>query len=242
MKDDFKNKPKLIEGIIFDDIGILQIVQQEEYLLNNPFGRMQQLNNNPSSIEAINMVKFLITFPDGYLTTNMAAYYFGVSENTLKSVINRNIEELSNNGLITLKGVELKEYLTNGFVGCTMQLTKIRHLTLLNRRVILNIAMLLRDSVVAKGIRYAILNVLDTNEGKILLQREVEKLKQQLIIETNRANHYQNAYEGLYEQYIRQKDYINTEISYKDRYEDLLNNRGYYDHQAYANTFPYPFY
>ena len=35
------------------------------------------------------------------------------------------------------------------------------------------------------------------------------------------------------------KDYVDTEISYKDRYEDLLYKRGYYDHQAYANTFPY---
>ena len=52
---------------------------------------------------------------------------------------------------------------------------KSRSLTLYNRRVILNIAMLLRDSIIAKEIRYVILNVLDTKEGQMLMLYETQK-------------------------------------------------------------------
>ena len=48
-------------------------------------------------------------------------------------------------------------------------------LTLYNRRTILNIAMLLRDSIIAKAIRYVILNVLDTEEGQTLMLLETQK-------------------------------------------------------------------
>ena len=48
-------------------------------------------------------------------------------------------------------------------------------LILYNRRVILNIAMLLRDSIIAKTIRHVILNILDTEEGQTLMLYETQK-------------------------------------------------------------------
>ena len=170
----------LIEGIMFEMNPIQQIIESEEFMLNNRYGRFNMLNSNPRLPEALDKIKILNTKPDGYMPIQMVANYFEVPINTIKATVNRNQEELFMNGLVVLKGEELKGYLSNDFVSCIMQLTKIRHLTLLNRRVILNIAMLLRDSVIAKAIRYTILNVLDTEEGQFLLQQRVYELEEKL--------------------------------------------------------------
>ena len=222
----------LIEGIMFEMSFAQQILENEEFMLNNKYGRSNMINYNPGLIEILDKVKYLNIMPDGYMTIRMVADYFEVPIKTIQKSIQRNQEELIMNGLVVLNGVELRQYLDSCFVGDRMSVTKIRNLTLLNRRVILNIAMLLRDSIIAKAIRYTILNVLDTDEGKMLLQREIERLKEE-------RDYYKQAYDGIYPLYRELKDYADTEISYKDRYEDLLYNRGYYDHQAYANTFPY---
>ena len=229
----------LIEGIMFEMNPIQQIIESEEFMLNNRYGRTNMLNSNPGLVKVLDDIKYLNTMSDGYMTIQMVANYFEVPVNTIVKCIQRNKEELFMNGLVVLKGEELKGYLSNDFVSCIMQLTKIRHLTLLNRRVILNIAMLLRDSIIAKAIRYTILNVLDTDEGQFLLQQEVDRLQQELEKQTQRANHYQDAYEGIYPLYRELQDYVNTNMSYKYLYEDLLYRRGYYDHQAYADAYPY---
>ena len=78
-----------------------------------------------------------------------------------------------------MTGDNLKQWKED--VRCIMQRTsdianpKSSSLTLYNRRVILNIAMLLRDSIIAKAIRYVILNVLDTEEGQMLMILETQK-------------------------------------------------------------------
>ena len=54
------------------------------------------------------------------------------------------------------------------------EINKSSILTLYNRRVILNIAMLLRDSIIAKEIRHVILKVLDTEEGQRLMLYETQ--------------------------------------------------------------------
>ena len=223
----------LIRGIWFEMSPIQQIIESEEFMLNNRYGRYNMLNSNPILPEALDKIKILNTMPDGYMTIQMVANYFEVPINTIEKSIQRNKEELFMNGLIILQGEELRQYKMSGMLQVdSISSRRINRLTLLNRRVILNIAMLLRDSVIAKAIRYTLLNVLDTDEGKMLLQREIERLKEE-------RDYYKQAYYGIYPLYRELKDYADTEISYKDRYEDLLYKRGYYDHQAYANTFPY---
>ena len=171
----------LIEGIMFDISLAQQIAETEEFMLNNPYGRSNMLNTNPRLPEALDKVKILNTMPDGYMTIQMVSNYFEVGYRTLQKSIQRNQEELFMNGLVVLEGEELRQYKMSGILGDFMSPNNIkRSLTLLNRRVILNIAMLLRDSVIAKAIRYTILNVLDTDEGKMLLQREVERLQQRV--------------------------------------------------------------
>ena len=230
----------LIEGIMFEMNPIQQIIESEEFMLNNRYGRCNMLNSNPGLVKVLDDIKYLNTMSDGYMTMQMVADYFEVGYRTLQKSIQRNQEELFMNGLVVLEGEELRQYKMSGILGDFMSPNNIkRSLTLLNRRVILNIAMLLRDSIVAKVIRYTILNVLDTVEGQFLLQQEVDRLQQELEKQTQRANHYQDAYEGIYPLYRELQDYVNTNMSYKYLYEDLLYRRGYYDHQAYADAYPY---
>ena len=171
----------LIKGIWFDVSLAQQIVESEEFMLNNSYGRSNMLNSNPGLLEALDKVKYLNTMSDGYMTMQMVADYFEVGYRTLQKSIQRNQEELFINGLVVLEGEELRQYKMSGILqGDFMSHRRINRLILLNRRVILNIAMLLRDSVIAKAIRYTILNVLDTDEGKMLLQQEVERLQQRV--------------------------------------------------------------
>jgi len=107
-----------------------------------------------------------------YCTPKMCAEYFEVDYNTIKSCIKRNIDELIENGLVRKTGKELKEIINN--VGYNMHLISnrtefiydeqsFRNNTniLLTKRTVFNIAMLLRDSVVAKEVRKAILDNLE---------------------------------------------------------------------------------
>ena len=171
----------LIEGIRFEMNPIQQIIESEEFMLNNRYGRCNMLNSNPRLVKVLDDIKYLNTMSDGYMTIQMVAYYFEVPVNTIVKCIQRNKEELFMNGLVVLEGEELRQYKMSGILQVdTMSSRRINRLTLLNRRVILNIAMLLRDSIVAKVIRYTILNVLDTTEGQFLLQQRVYELEEKL--------------------------------------------------------------
>lgn len=182
---------QLTNGIIFDVDKYMMLVQEEEYMLNNVYSRVNNLNNNLLTLEALDRIKILNTMSDGYMTTQMAADYFEVPVDTIRKLVIRNRQELEMNGLITLRGNELSDYLRQDFVMDIMSITKIRNITLFNRRTVLNVAMLLRDSLVAKAVRYVILNVLDTDEGKLLLEQENNKLKLELLKQQTIINQLQ---------------------------------------------------
>jgi hypothetical protein len=102
--------------------------------------------------------------PDGlHVTTRMVADYFEVGEEAVKSVAKRHREELRSNGMRTLRGADLQF-----FERANMDLSQASypqgraHLTLYTRRAILNVAMLLRDSEVARRVRTYLL---DTEEA-----------------------------------------------------------------------------
>ena len=174
---------KLVKGITFGGSNTnqeqpiaqlnpyIQLVQFEEGMIENIEVRRNFLAN-PFTLQALDKVKRLFTLHDGYCTTKMVAEYFEVPEITIKTLVLRNRKEL--NGLIVLKGDDLKQWKKN-----SSEIIASPSLTLYNRRTILNIAMLLRDSIIAKAIRYVILNVLNTEElelnGLILLKGDTLK-------------------------------------------------------------------
>lgn len=114
----------------------------------------------------LDRVKVVPTLPDDlHLTTEMVATFYDVDKETITTTVQRNKDELSRNGLRVLKGAELKQLKEElagqgGYARNEHSLNPaISQLTLFNRRTLLNVGMLLRDSVVAKQVRTYLLEV-----------------------------------------------------------------------------------
>ncbi|MDO0913421.1 restriction endonuclease [Streptomyces sp. DT2A-34] len=111
--------------------------------------------------DVLDKVKALSLLPDGmHVTTAMVAAYFGVSAEAIRQLKARHHEELSCNGMVTLQGSELAEFkrdVLSRFPGGYPQPRS--SLTLYPRRAVLNVAMLLRDSNVARQVRTYLLDM-----------------------------------------------------------------------------------
>ncbi|MFE3825176.1 restriction endonuclease [Streptomyces sp. NPDC059092] len=104
--------------------------------------------------EVLDKVKELALSPDGlHATTKDVAAYFEVSESVIRAVIHDHRSELQSNGYRVLSGEELS---------CFKQLSGIqsrsRSIGIFSRRAVLNTAMLLRDSIVARQVRTYLLD------------------------------------------------------------------------------------
>jgi hypothetical protein len=115
--------------------------------------------------DALDKVRALELLPDGlHVITSMVASYFEVTETVVNNLLERHREEMESNGLQVLRGAELRE-----FVNLNLRFTSgkfqqsypqhIRRLALYSRRTVLNVAMLLRDSAVARRVRAYLLDV-----------------------------------------------------------------------------------
>ncbi|MFJ2174222.1 hypothetical protein ACIOHE_15075 [Streptomyces sp. NPDC087851] len=130
-------------------------------------------------VEALDKVKALRMLPDGvHVTTEGVARYFEVSTDVIRQLTARHRAELSENGLQVLRGPDLREYqsdnmsLSSGGEGSYPQ--RRSSLTLHTRRAVLNIAMLLRDSDIARCVRTYLLDAEEGwREGYAALDRRV---------------------------------------------------------------------
>ncbi|MCT4354864.1 restriction endonuclease [Streptomyces sp. Je 1-79] len=105
--------------------------------------------------EVLDKVRTLSLLPDGmHVTTAMVATYFEVTVKTLESVMEDHRAELSASGLQVLTGKRLA--LFKG--ACGLQ-SRSRALAIFSRRAVLNVAMLLRDSEVARQVRTYLLDL-----------------------------------------------------------------------------------
>lgn len=111
--------------------------------------------------DVLDKVKVLIMLPDGlHITTRMVAEYFEVGEEAVKSLAKRHREEFQSNGMHTLRGPDLQSFHRSKMnlwdqsypQACTQ-------LTLYPRRTVLNVAMLLRDSDIARRVRTYLLDL-----------------------------------------------------------------------------------
>ena len=108
-------------------------------------------------VSVLEKVKELLLLPNTDIaTTKQVAEYFGVSSDIIRKNIERNKEELLNSGLKFMKYGDLVELLNRDIVS---QLKLSRQGTnVFSKRAILNLAMLLRDSKVAKEVRQTLLD------------------------------------------------------------------------------------
>ncbi len=111
--------------------------------------------------DVLDRVKALSLLPDGmHVTTAMVATYFEVTTEAIRQLKARHREELSSNGMLTLQGAELAQFkrdILSRYPGGYPQPRS--SLTLYSRRSVLNVAMLLRDSEVARQVRVYLLDM-----------------------------------------------------------------------------------
>jgi hypothetical protein len=111
--------------------------------------------------EVLDRVKALSLLPDGmHVTTAMVAAYFGVTAEAVRQLKARHPEELVSNGMVTLQGADLAKFKRDVLSRFPESYPQPRSsLTLCSRRAVLNIAMLLRDSEVARQVRTYLLDM-----------------------------------------------------------------------------------
>lgn len=125
--------------------------------------RQNILNNS----KAIKIAKEKIRIP-GYIyndvyyyTNDQIASFFDVTTRTIERIIETNKEELLSNGYTILKGKKLQEFKETAVLsGTDINVgTKTTILSVFNFRALLNIAMLLSNSNIAKQVRSTILDI-----------------------------------------------------------------------------------
>ncbi|MEV7058165.1 hypothetical protein AB0N60_31010 [Streptomyces microflavus] len=132
----------------------------EVALLESRALRVEQMGR----VDILDKVKSLVMLPDGiHVRTEDVARYFEVSTEVVKKVIQRHREEVTENGLKLLRGSELQVFHRD-----MLSLWKggkeesypqaATQLTLYTRRTVLNVAMLLRDSDIARCVRTYLLD------------------------------------------------------------------------------------
>jgi restriction system protein len=98
--------------------------------------------------------------PDGlHVTTAMVATYFEVTAETVRQLSKRHREELEANGMSVLRGADLRQFESDNMSRSLASYPQARRsLTIYSRRAVLNIAMLLRDSDIARQVRTYLLD------------------------------------------------------------------------------------
>jgi len=105
--------------------------------------------------DVLDKVKALATLPDDlHISVEMAATYYEVSPKAIESLIFDNKKELESDGMAVLVGERLSSFKED----CQIS-SRASSFTIVPRRAILRIGMLLRDSVIAQRVREYLLNV-----------------------------------------------------------------------------------
>lgn len=116
---------------------------------------------------------------DMVVTVQQAANYYECSMDTIKTLIKRNREEFEEDGMVVLTGTELndfKEKILQGSNEPDKISSKTRSLTLITKRSLLRIGMLMTSNLLATKIRNYLLNIEEKTEidrKSWAIQREV---------------------------------------------------------------------
>jgi hypothetical protein len=111
-------------------------------------------------VDVLDKVKALALLPDGvHATTDIVASYYEVDIEAINSVVRRNRDELQENGLRKLTGVELRDFKESTGGQVDQRLGRSGSLRLFTRRTILNVGQLLTESDVARQVRTYLLDV-----------------------------------------------------------------------------------
>lgn len=126
-------------------------------------------------LDKIKVVPYLTE--DMVLTVQQVANYYECSMDTVKTLIKRNRDEFEDDGMTVLKGQELKNFKEELRLGSNEpDLTYASSLTLLTKRSLLRVGMLMTGNLLATKIRNYLLNIEEQTEldrKSWAIQREV---------------------------------------------------------------------
>lgn len=139
-------------------------------------------------LDKIKVIPYLTD--DMVLTIGQTANYYEVTTEAVSTIIKRNRSEFEADGLVTLKGEELKRFFSeiekNEDEFCKVQnepykmASKVRHITLLPKRSLLRMGMILTTSGIATQVRTYLLNIEERTTTEIKkweIQREAGKIE-----------------------------------------------------------------
>ncbi|MEV6793829.1 hypothetical protein AB0M87_17885 [Streptomyces sp. NPDC051320] len=114
-------------------------------------------------VDVLDKVKALALLPDGiHVRTEDVARYFDVSTSSVRRLTDRHRAELTENGMRVLRGSDLERFKSDtlSLYSCASESYPQPRsgLRLFTRRTVLNVAMLLRDSEVARRVRSYLLD------------------------------------------------------------------------------------
>ncbi|WP_299529457.1 hypothetical protein [uncultured Streptomyces sp.] len=138
-------------------------MSKEIALLESRALRVEQMER----VDILDKVKSLVMLPDGiHVRTQDVARYFEVSTASVRRLTDRHQKELSENGLRLLRGSELQSFHSDTLSlwdggGEAIYPQAATQLRLYTRRTVLNVAMLLRESDIARCVRAYLLDAED---------------------------------------------------------------------------------
>ncbi|PFN09328.1 hypothetical protein [Bacillus cereus] len=121
-------------------------------------------------IDVLEKVKGLLLLPNvGYATTKQVAEFYEVDRVTLNKVMERNKNELIEDGMCYKRYGEVTNEVNRQDVNLLSLGVSYRGTSVFPRRAILRVGMLLRDSAIAKEVRTQLLNIEEkaTSEAKV---------------------------------------------------------------------------
>lgn len=131
-------------------------------------------------VDVLDKIKALVMLPDGiHVRTEDVSRYFEVSTGVIRQLTVRHRAELAENGMRVLRGSDLRRFHSDMVSLCSADGREsypqaVTQLTLYTRRAVLNIAMLLRDSDIARCVRTYLLDAEDElRKGYADLDRRV---------------------------------------------------------------------
>ena len=152
--------------------------------------KLQMTEDNIHKLELVKEI--LMLGRTDLMTIKMCAEYFEVSISAIKMLINRHKEEFEDNGLKVYSRKEINKMFSNlqdvtlekisKYKDClksqdvTLEISN-RGIMLINKRVLLNIGMLLRDSKVAKELRRRILDVVHDAEKTEVVDNVINEIR-----------------------------------------------------------------
>ncbi|MFF2650360.1 hypothetical protein [Streptomyces sp. NPDC058045] len=132
--------------------------------------------------DVLDKVKAVALLPDGiHATTEIVTSYYEVGVDAIESVVRRNREELTENGMATLRGEALRDF--HGTVSLTVP-SRRSALRVFTRRAILNVGQLLTESDIARQVRTYLLDIEETATPEQRHDAVIGRAKQQAEVLT----------------------------------------------------------